>query len=287
MTREPATTADAVREYYATFGQGEWHRLLTSEGRLEFAITTALLDQHLPSTGRVLDIGGGPGRYAAWLANRGLEVSLADLSPDLLEIARANLAPGSVRETVEADARNLSRWGADEFDAVVCLGPFYHLTTPDDRRAATAELRRVVRPGGLVAVALMPKYGYLRRTVAVHDERHHLDDEAFLRRVVEDGVFVNDVPGRFTHGFGVEPSDVGGPFEDAGLQTITVASTHGFATGIEDQLDTLRAENPVAYGRTLELLIQTASDPSLFGTAGHLLYLGRRPGTGSPRFGQA
>jgi hypothetical protein len=66
-----------------------------------------------------------------------------------------------------------------------------------------------------------------------------------------------------------------------------VASTHGFATGLEDQLDTLRAENPVAYGRALKLLIQTASDPSLFGTAGHLLYLGRRPGTGSPRIGQA
>lgn len=70
--------SDPVRDYYASFHEREMKRLLTAEGRLEFALTTRLLSPHLPVAGRVLDIGGGPGRYAAWLAGRGLTVSLAD-----------------------------------------------------------------------------------------------------------------------------------------------------------------------------------------------------------------
>jgi hypothetical protein len=59
---------DAVRDYYASFDRRELDRLATTpEGRLEFELTTRLLRPHLPATGRALDIGGGPGRYAAWL----------------------------------------------------------------------------------------------------------------------------------------------------------------------------------------------------------------------------
>ena len=57
-----------VRAYYARADEREWLRLSDGEGLVEFAITTPPLSQHLPSTGRVLDIGGGPGRYAIWPA---------------------------------------------------------------------------------------------------------------------------------------------------------------------------------------------------------------------------
>lgn len=71
---------EAVRDYYATFDQREWTRLESPAGRLEFAVTTALLEAHLPSSGEVLDLGGGPGRYTRWLLDRGYTVTLADLS---------------------------------------------------------------------------------------------------------------------------------------------------------------------------------------------------------------
>jgi len=71
-----------------------------------------------------------------------------------------------VEEIVVADARDLSRWGAESFDAVVSLGPFYHLIDSDDRTRAADELRRVLRPGGLAFIALMPRYAFIRRTLA-------------------------------------------------------------------------------------------------------------------------
>ena len=172
-------TSDSVRAYYANFGEREWARLESpDDGAVEFAITCHTLATHLPSEARVLDIGGGPGRYAIWLAQRGHRVVLADLSPELLSIARAKIVQAGVEamveEIVEADACDLSLWADDSFDAVLSLGPFYHLPDAEDRHSAAAELGRVLRPGGPAFVALMPRYAFLRRTLAISDERYHL-----------------------------------------------------------------------------------------------------------------
>ncbi|WP_213003746.1 class I SAM-dependent methyltransferase [Winogradskya consettensis] len=98
---------EAVRNYYGSFDRRELNRLETPEGRLEFQLTTRLLHPHLPATGRVLDIGGGPGRYAAWVDRRGLQVTPADPSPNLLDLARDHLAPGGVSPRSGADPAGL------------------------------------------------------------------------------------------------------------------------------------------------------------------------------------
>lgn len=275
-----------VGGYYATFREREWQRLERDEGVVEFDVTTAMLARHLPECGRILDIGGGPGRYAIWLADRGYRVTLADISPDLLDIARSRLGAdpaesGAVDEITEADARDLSRWPDQSFDAVLSLGPFYHLTDPNDRSRAAREAARVVRRGGVVFVALMPWLGFVRRTIWVADERRHLADPAFVAALRDRGVFTNDVPGRFTHGHGVRPAEVVPFFESYGFATRTFVSTHGFANGIESALAEMRLSDPDAYAAALELLIDTADDPGLLGLGGHLLYVGERRAAGS------
>lgn len=271
------TDTAGTKGYYASFHRREWERLETGEGRLEFEITTSLLSEALPGSGHVLDIGGGPGRYSRWLRQSGYEVTLADLSPNLLELARQQLGPGVASEIVEADVRDLSRWPSGAFDATLALGPFYHLTDEADRLRALREVMRVTVPGGPIAVALMSRYAFLRRTLAIPDERHRMEDGGFLADVIDHGIFRNEIPGRFTEGHGVDPSKAAEIFEEAGLTTVVLASTHGFATGLEDQVESLRLENPAAYKETLRLLKATSADPSLFGTAGHLLYIGLNP----------
>ncbi|GAA1645083.1 class I SAM-dependent methyltransferase [Actinoplanes couchii] len=266
---------DAVRAYYASFHRRELGRLETAEGRVEFALTTRLLDARLPTEGRVLDIGGGPGRYAAWLAGRGLRVTLADLSPNLLELAAEHLTETGttgVDEIVQADVRDLSRWPDATFAATLALGPFYHLPDEADRRRAVDEIVRVTAPGGLVAIALIPRWILLRRTLSIPDERYRLADPEFVDALLTRGEFTNPIAGRFTGGYGADTA-----FDPPGLERILLASTHGFATGLESQLDELRIDDPTTHEATLDILTRTATDPALLGTAGHLLYLGRRP----------
>jgi SAM-dependent methyltransferase len=277
-------TKDAVRAYYANFGEREWQRLTNpDDGAVEFALTKELLAHYLPSFGRILDLGGGPGRYTIWLAQRGYQVVLADLSPDLLAIARTQIAAAGVSKQVEAiveaDACDLSRWPDASFDAVLCLGPFYHLPDPADRARAAQELARVLRPAGIAAVAFMPRYALLRRTLALPDERQHLTDPNWRERLLQHGMFENDVPGRFTHGYGVQPAEIEPFFAQYGLQMLALAASEGIAGGIQAEVaDVLAAESSLREV-TLNFLVQTATDPSILGMASHLLYLGQRAAT--------
>lgn len=271
----------AVREYYAAFGEHEWARLENeSDGLLEHAVHTHVIAAHLPPCARVLDIGGGPGRYTVWLAERGHRVVLADLSSELLAIARRKVGEAGVdtqvEEIVEADACDLGRWPDGSFDAVLCLGPFYHLPDPGERERAAGELARVLRPGGLAFIALMPRYGLFRRTLAIPDERRHLGDPEFVRRLLEDGVFQNDVPGRFTGGYGARPEEVAPFFERHGLQTVMLLASTGFAPDLQEPLAVLRVADPPAFRSALDLLLATAADPCILGMATHLLYVGKK-----------
>ena len=247
---------DAVRTYYAGLGEREWARLENSDdGAVEFAVTCHALSTYLPPNARVFDIGGGPGRYAIWLAQRGHHVTLADLCPELLSIARTKIsqagADAMIEEVVEADARDLSHWADNSFDAVLSLGPFYHLPDPSDRHRAAAELRRVLREGGTAFVALMPRYAFLRRTLDIPDERHHLTQPDFMKRLLNDGVFINDVPGRFTDAYGVMPKEVSPFFERHGFTTLALFSAEGIAVNNQRALSELATTHPASLSISL------------------------------------
>src|SRR3989441_11943521 len=119
-----------VRRFYQLSAQREWERLEhPTQGALEFAINKAWIQKFLPESGaRILDIGGGPGRYSIWLAARGYRVTLADLSPDLLEVARAKAAEAGVQleAVVEGDAVDLAQFETTSFYSALCLRPIVH-----------------------------------------------------------------------------------------------------------------------------------------------------------------
>jgi ubiquinone/menaquinone biosynthesis C-methylase UbiE len=106
--------------------------------------------------GRVLDVGGGPGNYATWLAEDGYEVKLIDATPELVEQARRRAGEPPAFEAAVGDARDLAE-PDESADAVLLLGPLYHLPARDNRMKALAEARRVLRPGGLVAAAAISR----------------------------------------------------------------------------------------------------------------------------------
>jgi SAM-dependent methyltransferase len=150
------TAAQVAQWYSEQYTEAE--RLTSSaDGRLELLRTRELLRRHLPEPpASVLDVGGGPGVHAQWLAEEGYQVHLVDPVPRHLDQATER-----ARCTVElGDARHLS--AQDGFyDVVLLLGPLYHLLDPADRAAALAEARRAVRPGGLVAAAAINRYASL------------------------------------------------------------------------------------------------------------------------------
>jgi SAM-dependent methyltransferase len=281
LKRHEAMNEDRIRQYYSQNPDSEWQRLLdVGGGAIEFELTRRLIERHVPGQARVLDIGGGPGRYTVYLAGRGRTVVLADLVPELLDFARQQIAAANVGQNVEevvvADACDLSRWDPCSFDAVLALGPFYHLTDPGRRATAAREIATVLRPGGVMFAAFMPRLVFIRRAMLVPQEWRHLRDQEFVRRVLEDGVFRNDNPGRFDEGYGARPEEVAPFFEHFGFQSIALIAAEGIAPVAYAELIDMAASDPGSYAAAIDVLESTASEPSVLGAASHLLYVGRK-----------
>lgn len=96
--------------------------------------------------GLVLDVGGGPGHVADYLAERGVKVVSTDLSSAMCE-----LAPQAGLPSVVADMTALP-FGSDLAGGIVCLYAVIHLDA-EQRAAAYASFRRALRPGGLALIA--------------------------------------------------------------------------------------------------------------------------------------
>src|SRR5262245_17509296 len=116
-------------------------------GPLEFERTKEIISRYLSVPPlKIIDVGGGPGLYSAWLADRGDDVHLVD--PVRLHVEQARSAHARITAEI-GDARQLP-YADDSFDIVLLLGPLYHLVAREDRLLALSEARRVARSGGWI-----------------------------------------------------------------------------------------------------------------------------------------
>jgi ubiquinone/menaquinone biosynthesis C-methylase UbiE len=224
-----------------------------------------------------MDIGGGPGEYASWLARAGYEVSLLDAVPLHVEQAReaASHQPEHPFTAVVGDARDLPH-EEQSADAVVLFGPLYHLTERNDRLLALSEARRVLRPGGVVLAAAISRFASLSDGL----KYGLLADPAFARIVahdLEDGQHrnPNDHPDYFTTAFFHRPQELAQEVAEVGLTLETLVAVEGPAMLIPD-LDDWWAD-PSRREQLLALIARVEREPSLLGISPHLMAISRRP----------
>jgi len=267
--------ADAAREHYPD--ADERGRLDTPFGQVELARTTEILEQHLPpAPALVADVGGGPGRYALWLAERGYTVRHRDLVPAHVEQLAADVAARSlVVDSTVCDARALDLADAS-VDAVLLLGPLYHLTRRGDRLAALREAARVVRPGGPVfAVAISRWAPRLHGAVA---EKLYLQYASIGRQVatVERSGRLDPLEPRAFSGYCHRPAQLRSELRAAGLDVVDLENVEGIAFALGD------LEERLADPRGREVVLDAARAlsrvPELLGLGPHMLATARRPG---------
>jgi ubiquinone/menaquinone biosynthesis C-methylase UbiE len=167
-------TLDPLIDAY--YGRGQEHSRLETVSHLELVRTTELLERFLPSVpAQIVDVGGGPGRYAEWLQAMGYQVVVID--PVELHVEQARDAGV---DADRGDARQLP-FPDRSADAVLMLGPLYHLQDQADRLKALSEARRVLRPTGVVVAAAISRfastYDGLLRGFLVDPAFEHIVDQ--------------------------------------------------------------------------------------------------------------
>ena len=271
---------DFDAEILVYYGRGfEEGRLLGgAQGCLEYLRTMELLSRFLPpAPATVLDVGGGAGAYALPLARDDYSVHLIDPIPLHVEQAKSGSLgqpEASLAGAEVGDARSLSQMDASA-DAVLLLGPLYHLTARDDRLQALREARRVVRPGGVVLAAAISRFastidGLFNGFLA--DEEF----EAIVERDLREGQHRNpgERPGWFTTAYFHRPAELREEAEEAGLLVDGLFGIEGPAWTIPDLGAWL--ENPVRRAKLVDAVRRVEAEPELLGASAHLLLVGRR-----------
>ena len=222
--------SEEILTYYQN--KPEQERFSGGLGVLEFARTREIITPLLSSAPRVVyDIGGGTGPYARWLVDQGYEVHLLDAAPHHVEMAGE--VPG-LASAVHGDARSLPFADASA-DAVLLLGPLYHLTEKEDRLQVLREVKRVLRPGGRVFAAGISRAAY----ALTGTQRGWLFEEDFLPHVHEQlrsGVHQTPTahPERFTTSYFHRPDELAEEVREAGFQLEGLVGLEGPGWTIPD-----------------------------------------------------
>jgi SAM-dependent methyltransferase len=268
------STPEELQGHYAR-GE-ERDRLLTPFGHVEFTRTCEILERALPPAPAVVaDVGGGPGRYSLWLAECGYTVHHRDLVElHVTQVAADAAARGLAVDSAIADARQLDL-PEGSVDAVLLLGPIYHLPTRDDRVAALAEAARVVRPGGPVFAAAVSRWApRLHGEVADRLGEVHPSIREAVDIVERTGRLVPLFEGSFS-GYCHRPDELRDEVVAAGLELVDLVGVEGIAFALADLED--RLASPEARAVVLAAARALERVPEVLGLSPHLLATGRRP----------
>jgi RimJ/RimL family protein N-acetyltransferase/ubiquinone/menaquinone biosynthesis C-methylase UbiE len=255
----------------------EQTRLNSPGGQLELQRTVALLKQYLPpAPAMILDVGGGAGVYSLWLAEQGYNVHLIDPVPKHVEQAleASRLAKHPIESASVGDARSLGQ-SDQTFDAVLLLGPLYHLLDEPDRIQAIGEAHRVLRPSGLVFAAAISRF-----TSALDGLwRKLLDDPEFVpivQRDLIDGRHRNPTNNTeyFTDAFLHLPDELQSEVQAAGFKIESLCAVEGPAWLLPDLAAWLSDQK--RHDLLMGILGQIANHENLIGASAHLIAVGRR-----------
>ena len=258
-----------IDQYYQRGGERE--RLKKdARGRLEFTRMQELVRRILPGEGLdVLDVGGATGVHSEWLAADGHKVTLVD--PVASQVAVAAELPGV--DARVGDARDLP-CESDAFDAVLLMGPLYHLTDREHRLQALREARRVARPGGVVAAVTINRTAGWCDWLLWNSQRtiHTLSAEESMRVLKEGDLryFDDDI---FTTAYLHHPGEIASEFADAGMPAPAQYAVQGFP-GYIPELERIIDDEELRE-QLLEGLRVIESEPSLLGASNHLLTVAR------------
>ena len=268
---------DEIRVHYEELVD-EANRITQGLGQLELYRTQEIVRRFLPKrTVKILDVGGGAGVHAEWLLADGHEVHLIDPIRSHIERATAALGGLAAFSAKVGEARNLDR-DDESCDAVLLLGPLYHLTNREDRIRAWNEAKRVVKPAGLIFAAAISRFASLFDGLS----SGHLFDAEFrsvVERDLREGQHRNPSgePAWFTTAYFHGPGELEAEARDAGMIVLDVVGVEGLA-GWLHQLDARwvdpdQREAIVWSARVLE------DEPSLTDLSIHQIAVARREQT--------
>lgn len=246
----------------------EWERL--DRHKIEFDITKRYLDEYIRGENlEIFDIGGGPGRYSIYLAEKGHKVSLLDLSKRNIEVAKEKSAEiGILLEAyIHGNALKLEKY-EQKYDVILLMGPLYHLINESDRKAAVEGALRLLKPNGIIVASFISSYAPIQDYLK---SLYPIDSIDELLGYLKDGT--NEEDKGFTTAYFTSHEEAKDLMNSFGLTEIIFAAVENILGCKEKEINMLEK---CEYRKWLEICYKLSQDENLIGTSEHFLYIGRK-----------
>jgi len=242
--------------------------------QLEYDLTWRFLNQYLPAQGSILEVGAATGRYTLGLAKQGYTLTAVDLSAELIKRCGESLAEAGLEKQVRlvvADARNLSEVTERGFDAVLLMGPLYHLVMEADRKLALKEAFDRLREGGVIFSSFISRFGIMGDLVK--NIPVWIEDQAEVRSFLERGKRPDEYPRGGFRGYFVQTSEIAPLHEAIGFETLAVVGVEPAISADDESYNKLQGKQRQLW---LDLFYEMSAERSIIGASRHLLYIGRK-----------
>lgn len=249
-----------IINYYKAYDE-DGRLFRNNSHKIEWLTSMHYLKKFIKEGAFLLDGCAGTGNYAFPLAESGYEVIAGDIVPGNIDIIREKQKNSPVlKDIYVGNMLDLSRFSDENFDAVLCMGAFYHV---DDeiRSGIMKECLRVLKPGGLLVISYINTMAGV--IVGLDDKLNNMDqaDKWFENRTT-DGVFLYMTP--------YEIEKMALSFH---MEIVCHLAVDGINYLLSDKINAADEEN---FNKWYQFHLKTCEDKSLLGYSLHSMIILRK-----------
>lgn len=253
-----------ILEYYENYDE-EVRLIKDNTHKIEFITTMCCLDKVVKPGSKILEVGAGTGRYSFSLAEKGYSVTALDITPKHIEIMKDKASHKDLDiDIVLGNAKDLSGFKDTSYDVVLCLGPLYHFKVEEEKIQCIDECLRVLKSGGILAVAYINRYATFVNMV--NRKKENINDKG-LQSIIKTGLEYGDEIDCF---YFSKYGDIEKLMNSFNVTKIDHVATDGVAGLVSDKLNEFNEEE---FQKWMDYHLMTCSDSSLIGYSLHGLYI--------------
>ena len=263
-----------IRALYNEGWEREADRLVHRQ--LEADMTRRHLDRFLPARGRILEVGFGTGAYTFPLARRGYRITAVDLSEEFVTRCKAEAEELDLSDRIDfmtGDARTMKQVPRGAFEAVLLLGPMYHLVVEKDRISALRSAYDCLKPGGVILSAWLSRFGNFGNLIKKNPS--WIENREEVHWLLEEGRQPDHVPRDGFRGHFSRLEEIAPIHETVGFNTLRIAGIEPAISADDESYNKLESRRRELW---LDLLFEISAEPSIVAASRHILYVGRKPG---------
>lgn len=252
---------EQLNAFYKNEGEEELRLQENGPQYLEFLTAVKYMEKFLPPNSKILDSCAGSGVYSFYLAKRGHAVTAGDIVPYNVNVISQKEKENRMLTVIyRGDARDLSRFADGSFDAVLCMGAFYHLHKEEERRRVVNESLRVLADNGLFFGTYMNRYAVILQNCKAN--LANIDEILRFAKDGREGIF-----------YASTPEETERLMSSCGLKKLCHVALDGMGVFLYKTANLIDEEG---LSKWREYHFAVCEEESLLGCGYHNMFIGRR-----------